>query len=90
MRFVAAALAVWICATVTALAQDATRLPLVGVLRINSPANNEPTATLLRDELAALGDVDEKNIHLDFRLARARLAASRNWRRHWSGRRRLS
>ena len=69
MRFVAAALAVWICATVTAPAQDATRLPLVGVLRINSPANNEPTATLLRDELAALGDVDEKNIRLDFRLA---------------------
>ena len=79
-----------LCAAVSALAQDANRLPLVGVLRINSPANNEPTATLLRDELAALGDVDEKNIHLDFRLARARLAASRNWRRHWSGRRRLS
>jgi len=69
MRFAAVALAVWICATVTAPAQDATRLPLVGVLRINSPANNEPTATLLRDELAALGDVDEKNIRLDFRLA---------------------
>ena len=69
MRFVAAALAVWICATVTAPAQDPTRLPLVGVLRINSPANNEPTATLLRDELAALGDVDEKNIRLNFRLA---------------------
>jgi hypothetical protein len=29
----------------------------------------EPTATLLRDELAALGDVDGKNIRLDFRLA---------------------
>src|SRR6516165_4392807 len=69
MRFAAVALAVWICATVTAPAQDATRLPLVGVLRINSPANSEPTATLLRDELAALGDVDEKNIRLDFRLA---------------------
>jgi putative ABC transport system substrate-binding protein len=58
-----------LCAAVSALAQDANRLPLVGVLRINSPANNEPTATLLRDELAALGDVDEKNIRLDFRLA---------------------
>jgi len=69
MRFVAAALAVWICATVTAPAQDPAWLPLVGVLRINSPANNEPTATLLRDELAALGDVDEKNIRLNFRLA---------------------
>jgi ABC-type uncharacterized transport system substrate-binding protein len=58
-----------LCAAVPALAQDPERLPLVGVLRINSVANNEPTATLLRDELAALGDVDGKNIRLDFRLA---------------------
>jgi putative ABC transport system substrate-binding protein len=58
-----------LCAAVPAFAQDVTRLPLVGVLRINSAANNEPTATLLRDELAALGDVDGKNIRLDFRLA---------------------
>src|SRR6516165_11486968 len=58
-----------LCVAVPALAQDPERLPLVGVLRINSAANNEPTATLLRDELAALGDVDGKNIRLDFRLA---------------------
>jgi hypothetical protein len=57
------------CAAVPALAQDLRRLPLVGVLRINSVANTEPTATLLRDELAALGNVDGKNIRLDFRLA---------------------
>jgi putative tryptophan/tyrosine transport system substrate-binding protein len=58
-----------LCAVIPAFAQDATQLPLVGVLRINSAANTEPTATLLRDELAALGDVDGKNIRLDFRLA---------------------
>jgi putative tryptophan/tyrosine transport system substrate-binding protein len=58
-----------LCVAVPALAQDLERLPLVGVLRINSVDNNEPTATLLRDELAALGDVDGKNIRLDFRLA---------------------
>jgi putative ABC transport system substrate-binding protein len=58
-----------LCVAVPALAQEVERLPLVGVLRINSVANNEPTATLLRDELAALGDVDGKNIRLDFRLA---------------------
>jgi putative ABC transport system substrate-binding protein len=58
-----------LCAAVPALAQDVERLPLVGVLRINSVANNEPTATLLREELAALGDVNGKNIRLDFRLA---------------------
>ena len=58
-----------LCAAVPAFAQDMTQLPLVGVLRINSAANNEPTATLLRDELAALGDVDGQNIRLEFRLA---------------------
>ena len=79
-----------LCAAVPALAQDANRLPLVGVLRINSPANNEPTATLLRDELAALGDVDEKNIRLNFRLAEGEAGRFRNWRRPWSGRRRVS
>ena len=58
-----------LCAAVPALAQDLGPLPLVGVLRINSVANNEPTATLLREELAARGDIDGKNIRLDFRLA---------------------
>jgi putative ABC transport system substrate-binding protein len=36
---------------------------------INTAANNEPTATMLRGALAALGDIDEKSIRLDFRLA---------------------
>jgi putative ABC transport system substrate-binding protein len=69
MRSLGAALAIWLCGAVPAFAQTTAPLPLVGVLRINSAANNEPTATLLRDELAALGDVDGKNIRLDFRLA---------------------
>jgi putative ABC transport system substrate-binding protein len=67
VRLLGLLLALW--AAIPAFAQDATQLPLVGVLRINSVANTEPTATLLRDELAALGDVDGKNIRLDFRLA---------------------
>ena len=79
-----------LCTTVPASAQDTTRLPLVGVLRINSADNNEPTATLLRDELAALGDVDGKNIRLDFRWPRVTPDASENWRMHWCGRRRAS
>jgi putative tryptophan/tyrosine transport system substrate-binding protein len=69
VRRIAAFLVLAVCAAVPALAQDVERVPLVGVLRINSMANTEPTATLLRDELAALGDVDGKNIRLDFRLA---------------------
>jgi putative ABC transport system substrate-binding protein len=68
MKRIALALALGLCVAAPAFAQNA-ELPLVGVLRINSTANNEPTATLLRDELAALGDVDGKNIRLDFRLA---------------------
>jgi putative ABC transport system substrate-binding protein len=69
MRRTALAVALGLCAAVPAFAQNAETLPLVGVLRINGAANNEPTATLLRNELAALGDVDGKNIRLDFRLA---------------------
>jgi putative ABC transport system substrate-binding protein len=52
-----------------ALAQDAARLPLVGILRINAAANNELTATMLRDALAALGDVDGRDLRIEFRLA---------------------
>jgi hypothetical protein len=33
------------------MAQDAARLPLVGALRINTAANIEPIATMLRDAL---------------------------------------
>jgi hypothetical protein len=66
---IAAALAVWLCAAIPAFAQDLARLPLVGVLRINTAANNETGATELRDALAALGDIDGKTIRLDFRLA---------------------
>jgi hypothetical protein len=79
-----------LCVAVPVLAQEVERLPLVGVLRINSVANNEPTATLLRDELAALGDVDGKNIRLDSGWPRVTLDGFRNWRRRWSERTRLS
>jgi putative tryptophan/tyrosine transport system substrate-binding protein len=69
MRRVAALVALALCAAVPAFAQNATRLPLVGVLRINTAANNEPTATMFRDALAALGDVDGRDLRLEFRLA---------------------
>jgi ABC-type uncharacterized transport system substrate-binding protein len=69
MRRIAAFLVLGVWAPLPAFAQNMAELPLVGVLRINSVANTEPTATLLREELAALGDVDGKNIRLDFRLA---------------------
>src|SRR6202040_294999 len=52
-----------------ALAQNAGPLPLVGILRINTPDTVEPFATGFKDALAALGLVDGRNIRLEVRLA---------------------
>jgi ABC-type uncharacterized transport system substrate-binding protein len=66
----APALAVWLCTTVCAIAQDAARLPLVGVLQIKTTDNIDRTvATMLRDALKALGHIDGKTFRLEFRLA---------------------
>jgi putative ABC transport system substrate-binding protein len=59
-------LAVWLCTAVAALAQDAARLPLVGVLQV---VNVELSTTMLRDALKALGHIDGKTFRLDFRSA---------------------
>jgi putative ABC transport system substrate-binding protein len=69
MKRVYAALAVWFCVAVPALAQDRTQLPLVGVLRIDTPATLGLTTGLLREALPALGYVVGSTIRLDFRLA---------------------
>src|SRR5207249_4152432 len=69
MKQVCAALAVWFCAAVPALAQDRGQLPFVGVLRIDTPATLGLTSGLLREALAALGYIDGSTIRLDFRLA---------------------
>jgi putative ABC transport system substrate-binding protein len=69
MRRLALAFALGFCAAVPAFAQNAKNLPLVGWLRINTSASNEPTATLFRDAFAALGRIDGRDIRIDFRLA---------------------
>src|SRR5712691_1575379 len=69
MRQIAAALSLWLCLTASALAQETRSVPLVGVLMINTPANAEPIASLFRNALAALGYVEGRNLHLDFRFA---------------------
>jgi putative ABC transport system substrate-binding protein len=61
-----AALAVWLCTTAMAIAQDPTHLPLVSVLQV---INVEPSTTMLRDALTALGYIDGKTFRLDFRFA---------------------
>ena len=62
-------LVVLLCNVVPALAQNTGNLPLVGVLRLNTPENVEPIPTIFRSALAALGQVDGRNIRIEFRLA---------------------
>jgi putative ABC transport system substrate-binding protein len=59
----------WVCTALPAFAQNPENLPLVGVLRINTPDTVEPTQTMLRDALAGLGQVDGRNIRIEVRLA---------------------
>ena len=67
MKGVFAALAIWVGATIPALAQDAGRLPLVGVM-VTGSAVNATATTQFREALAALGDVEGRNLRLDFRF----------------------
>src|ERR1700751_5518563 len=46
MKRIEAILVLGFCAPAPTLAQDRARLPIVGVLRINTAANNEPTAMM--------------------------------------------
>jgi putative tryptophan/tyrosine transport system substrate-binding protein len=69
VKHVAAALALWLCAIIPALAQNADNLPVVGILRINTADTAEPFATGFKDALAAVGLVDGRNIRLEVRYA---------------------
>ena len=69
MKRICVALAVWFCSAVSALAQDKAQLPLVGLVRIDTPATLGLTSRPLREALATLGYVDGNTIRLDFRLA---------------------
>ena len=69
MRQIAGTLVLILCAVAPAFAQNTGNLPLVGVLRINTPQNVEPFPTIFRDALAALGQVDGRNIRIELRLA---------------------
>lgn len=66
---IVAALAWWFYAVLPVFAQDRAALPLVGVLRVNTADTVEPMATKFRTALAALGQVDGRNIRLETRLA---------------------
>src|SRR6516164_2010916 len=69
MRRLPVAFALWLCTVSPAWAQEAGKMPLVGVLLINTAANPEPVVPLFRNALAALGYVEGGNVRLDFRFA---------------------
>jgi putative ABC transport system substrate-binding protein len=69
VQWLACALALSLCLMSSAVAQEAAKVPLVGVLLINTAANPEPVVPLFRNALAALGYVEGRNLRLDFRFA---------------------
>jgi ABC transporter substrate binding protein len=69
MKRLVAAFALWLCVAVPTLAQKTDNRPIVGILRMNAADNVEPSATGLKDALAALGLVDGRNIRLELRYA---------------------
>jgi len=52
-----------------AFAQNREGLPVIGILRMNTADNVEPSATGFKDASAALGRVDGRNIRIEVRLA---------------------
>src|SRR5947207_15693766 len=58
-----------LCVASPAFAQNAENLPIVGVLRMNTPETAVLSVTGLKAALAALGQVDGGNIRLDVKLA---------------------
>jgi putative ABC transport system substrate-binding protein len=68
MRFLLVLL-LWICVALPALAQNTSNLPLIGVLRLNTAENVEPFPSIFRNALAALGQVDGRNVRIELRLA---------------------
>jgi putative tryptophan/tyrosine transport system substrate-binding protein len=59
----------WLFSAISAFAQSAGDLPLVGVLRLNTRDNVEPFPTVFRNALGALGQIDGRNIRIELRLA---------------------
>jgi putative tryptophan/tyrosine transport system substrate-binding protein len=60
---------VWLCNVVPVFGENPEKLLLVGGLRINTPDNVEPFLTVFGNALAALGQIDGRNIHIELRLA---------------------
>ena len=72
MRSLSAALVLWLCISLAVSAQQAGKMPLVGVLLINTAADPEPARSLLHESLGALGYVEGRDLSLQFRFAEGR------------------
>ena len=59
----------WVCSQTPAAAQKSGHLPLILVLRLDTPESVKPVATIFRNTLASLGQVDGRNVRIEFRLA---------------------
>ena len=70
MKRLFAGLAVLLC-TVGMVSAQAASVPLIGVLLINKATNPQPVVPLIRNALAALGYVEDRDLRLDFRFAEA-------------------
>jgi putative ABC transport system substrate-binding protein len=69
MRCLTATLVLWLCISLAASAQQAGKMPLIGVLLINTAADPEPARSLLHESLGALGYIEGRNLRLEFRFA---------------------
>jgi putative ABC transport system substrate-binding protein len=56
-------------------AQEATGIPLIGVLRASSPTQHDPAMDAMRTELSALGYAEGRNIRFEQRFASRRADA---------------
>jgi putative tryptophan/tyrosine transport system substrate-binding protein len=84
MKYISAIVVLALCPGAPVFAQDAASLPLVGVLRINTPDTIEPMATQFRARLAVLGWSMDARFASTTGSPRATSSASRGSRMRWS------
>jgi len=59
----------WACCLCPALAQSPANLPLVGVMRLDTPETVRPVEAIFRNTMSSLGQIDGTNVRIEFRLA---------------------
>ena len=75
----------WVCNQIPAAAQNTGDLPLVGVLRLDTPESVKPVATIFRNTLASLGKSMGATFVSSFGSPRDMRSASRSSLKSWCG-----